>query len=591
VSAIQDPPERDPFDPDLALRAPEPLAALNREELLIAADVHVASTLAQIAGVADPEAMRCVALAVAAARQGHAFFELEQPDAELMRACTALVGDGAEAAAPLRLEGARLYLDRYWREERRLAANLLARTRMRAEVGDLAALGDAIRAAFGDEEFVEQRMAAAVALLRDLTVIAGGPGTGKTTTVARIVALVQELAGDGPQPLIGLCAPTGKAAARMQEAVGGSVRASTIHRLLGWLPGGRFRHDASNRLPHDLVIVDETSMVPLSLMVRLVDAVRDDAQLVLVGDPDQLAAIEVGAVLRDIVGPAAEAPQFGAGMRATLARVIGEAPAGPEQRSFGDGVAVLRRGHRSVAPIGALAEAIRRGDEDTVVAALAVDDESITWIRDPLADVGALRAHAVAAYRPLIAAARAGDAGTALRQLGAFRLLCAHRHGPLGVAQWTEAVESWLREALPGFEPSAQRYAGLPLLATRNDYELRLHNGDTGVVVRGADGELRAVFDAGGETIELAPSRLADVEPLFATTVHKSQGSEFEVAALLLPEPDSPLLSRELLYTAVTRARSTLLVGASEEAVRAAVARPAGRASGLRDLLWAPSSE
>jgi exodeoxyribonuclease V alpha subunit len=590
VSAIQAPPERDPFDPDLALRAPEPLAALNRDELLIAADVHVASTLAQIAGVADPEAMRCVALAVAAARQGHAFFELEQADAELMRACTALVGDGVDAAAPLRLEGARLYLDRYWREERRLATNLLARSRMRTDVGDLAALGEAIRAAFGDEEFVEQRMAAAVALLRDLAVIAGGPGTGKTTTVARIVALVQQLAGEGPQPLIGLCAPTGKAAARMQEAVGGSVRASTIHRLLGWLPGGRFRHDASNRLPHDLVIVDETSMVPLSLMVRLVDAVRDDAQLVLVGDPDQLAAIEVGAVLRDIVGPAAEAPRFGAGMRATLARVIGEAPAGPEQRSFGDGVAVLRRGHRSVAPIGALAEAIRRGDEDGVVEALAVDDASITWIRDPLVDVGALRAHAVAAYGPLIAAARAGDADTALRQLGAFRLLCAHRHGPLGVAQWTQSLESWLREALPGFEPSAQRYAGLPLLATRNDYELRLHNGDTGVVVRGADGELRAVFDAGGERIELAPSRLADVEPLFATTVHKSQGSEFEVAALLLPEPDSPLLSRELLYTAVTRARSTLLVGGGEEAVRAAVARPAGRASGLRDLLWAPAT-
>ncbi|HEX3615969.1 MAG TPA: exodeoxyribonuclease V subunit alpha [Solirubrobacteraceae bacterium] len=589
MSAIEEPPERDPFDPDLALRAPASLATLNRQELLIAADVHVASTLARIAAVDDPELIRCVALAVAAARQGHAFHELEPHDAELVRASPALVGD-AGTATPLRLDGARLYLDRYWREERRLAANLRARNRMRTEVGDLAALGEAIIAAFPDREFIEQRTAAAVALLRDLTVIAGGPGTGKTTTVARIVALAQELAEADSQPLIALCAPTGKAAARMQEAVGPVVRASTIHRLLGWLPGGRFRHDAGNRLPHDLVIVDETSMVPLSLMVRLVDAVRDDAQLVLVGDPDQLAAIEVGAVLRDIVGPAAEAPQFGAGMRATLARVTGEAPAGPEQRSFGDGVAVLRRGHRSVAPIGALAEAIRRGDPDAVIAALAVEDESITWITDPLADAGALRAHAVAAYLPLIAAARAGDPETALRQLGAFRLLCAHRHGPLGVAQWTDTVESWLREELPGFEPSTQRYAGLPLLATRNDYELRLHNGDTGVVVRGTDGELRAVFDAGGETIELAPSRLADVEPLFATTVHKSQGSEFDVAALLLPEPDSPLLSRELLYTAVTRARNTLLVAGSEEAVREAVARPAGRASGLRDLLWTASS-
>ena len=591
MSAIEEPLERDPFGAELALRAVEPLAALNRDEELIAADVHVATTLGRIGGISDPEVLRCVALAVAAARQGHSFLELADADAELMRSCVALVGADEATPAPLRLEGSRLYLDRYWREERRLAASLMARSRMRGEVGDLTALGEAIRSAFPDGEFVEQRTAAAVALLRDLTVIAGGPGTGKTTTVARIVALVQELAGEGAQPLIGLCAPTGKAAARMQEAVGSSVRASTIHRLLGWLPGGRFRHDSGNRLPHDLVIVDETSMVPLSLMVRLVEAVRDDAQLVLVGDPDQLAAIEVGAVLRDIVGPAAEAPQFGAGMRGTLERVIGDAPAGPDERSFGDGVAVLRRGHRSVAPIGRLAEAIRRGDQDATVAALGSDDPSITWIVDPLADPGVLREHAVAAYAPLIAAARDGDAVTALRQLASFRLLCAHRHGPLGVAQWTESLESWLREQVPGFEPGAQRYAGLPLLATRNDYELRLHNGDTGVVVLGADGELRAVFDAGGDTIELAPSRLADVEPLFATTVHKSQGSEFDVAALLLPEPDSPLLSRELLYTAVTRARSTLVVCGSEEAVREAVARPAGRASGLRELLWAPRTD
>ena len=244
-------------------------------------------------------------------------------------------------------------------------------------------------------------------------------------------------------------------------------------------------------------------MVPLSLMVRLVEAVRDDAQLVLVGDPDQLAAIEVGAVLRDIVGPAAEEPQFGAGMRATLARVTGAVLSGP-RTLLRRCVTVLRRGHRSVAPIGALAEAIRRGDGDATVAALAAGDGSITWIQDP-GRHGPLREHAVAAYGPMIAAAREGDAPTALRRLAIFRLLCAHRHGPLGVAQWTENLESWLREAVDGFEPSAARYAGLPLLATRNDYELRLHNGDTGVVVRGEDDELRAVFDAGGEKIELAP--------------------------------------------------------------------------------------
>ncbi|HET9094595.1 MAG TPA: AAA family ATPase, partial [Solirubrobacteraceae bacterium] len=325
MSVGLEPPERDPFGPDLALRAVEPLAALNHAEVLCAADVHVAAALGRIAGVADPEILRCVALTVAAARDGHAFHELSEEDAERLGGCAALVDASGQAVAPLRLDGRRLYLDRYWREERRLAAALLARSRMRSEVGDLAALGRAIQAMFPDAAFSEQRTAAALALLRDLAVIAGGPGTGKTTTVARIVALAHTLAGEDP-PLIGLCAPTGKAAARMQEAVGSGVRASTIHRLLGWRPGHRFRHDASNRLPHDFVIVDETSMVPLSLMVRLVEAVRDDAQLVLVGDPDQLAAIEVGAVLRDIVGPAAEAPRFGPGMRATLARVLGEAP-------------------------------------------------------------------------------------------------------------------------------------------------------------------------------------------------------------------------------------------------------------------------
>jgi exodeoxyribonuclease V alpha subunit len=604
MSALEDPREEplalDPFAADLALRAPEPLAELNRGEVLLAADVHVAATLGRVAGVGDPEVLRCVALTVAAAREGHAFVELEPGDAELLQAAgAALVSGGSnrDETRPLRLSGTRLYLDRYWREEQRLAASLLARNRMRAEVGDLGVLGAQIAALFPEAEFAEQRTAAAVALLRDLTVIAGGPGTGKTTTVARIVELTQTLAERrAAPPLVALCAPTGKAAARMQEAVGGSVRASTIHRLLGWLPGGRFRHDATNRLPHDLVIVDETSMVPLSLMVRLVDAVRDDAQLVLVGDPDQLAAIEVGAVLRDIVGPAAEAPQFGPGMRAALERMTGTQPPGvAQQRSFGDGVAVLRRGHRSVASIGALAEAIRRGDADATVAALTVSDASITWLRDPLGDASALREQAVAAYAPMIAAARAGDAAEALRALASFRLLCAHRHGPYGVAVWTDTVEDWLQDEVPGFEPGAQPYPGLPLLVTRNDYELRLHNGDTGVVVGGGDDgggrgdELRAVFDAGGDPIELAPSRLADVEPLFATTVHKSQGSEFDVAALVLPEADSPLLSRELLYTAVTRARDALIVAGGEEALRAAVARPAGRASGLRELLWAPT--
>jgi exodeoxyribonuclease V alpha subunit len=592
----------DPFAFELALSAPQALRALNRSGTLEAADIHVARTLGKIAGVSDEEVLLAVAMTVAAARAGHAFLDLGAAAASTDRdqawiarvaASETLIDSSGEGQAPLRLDGMKLYLDRYWREERRLAQVLLTRNRMRTDVGDLATIGAEIGRLFPEGE--EQRVAASVALLRDLTVIAGGPGTGKTTTVARIVELTQALAlGAGrPQPLIALCAPTGKAAARLQEASAGSTPASTIHRLLGWLPGGRFRHDARNRLPHDLVIVDETSMVPLSLMLRLVEAVRDDAQLVLVGDPDQLVAIEVGAVLRDIVGPAADTPQFGPGMRAALQRVTGSpVPGTGEERSFGDSVAVLRRGHRSVAQIGTLAAAIQRGDGDATLAALESADPAITWLRDPQDELEPLRDRALAALRPMIAAARDGDAATALALLAGFRLLCAHRHGPYGVSHWTGVVESWLRDDIAGFDPGATRYPGLPLLVTRNDYELRLYNGDTGVIVA-ADSPLessRAVFDTAGGLVELAPSRLADVESLFATTVHKSQGSEFDVAALVLPEPDSQLLSRELIYTAITRARRAIIVVGTEDSVRAAVARPAGRATGLRELLWTPEA-
>ena len=590
---------QDPHAPDLALRAPATLAQLNRERTLIASDIHVAAVLGQLTGVHDEQIQRCAALAVAAARQGHTFVELSPADAALLETASGLVGTDAQQDAPLRLVGRRLYLDRYWREERRLAAALLTRNRMRADVGELATLRRLLVAAHPEPGSDEQRTAVAVALLRQLAVIAGGPGTGKTTTVARVVALLRELAGvqGHAQPLIALCAPTGKAAARLREAVGGGLQASTIHRLLGAAAGGRFRHDAANPLPHDAVIVDETSMVPLWLMVRLVDALREDARLILVGDPDQLAAIEVGAVLADIIGPAAGGPRRSAGMCATLERVVDGGcasvpqPPGDRGPTLGDAIALLRHGHRSLAPIGRLAEAIRRGDGEAAVTLLRDEQHAqvISWVPDPIADPGVLRTAALDAYLPMMAAARAGEATTALAELSRFRLLCVHRHGPYGALSWAARIEGWLRTELPELDMSGPRYAGLALVVTRNSYELGLHNGDAGIVIRAAEGDLRAVFDAGGGQVAVAPSRLADIEPLFAQTVHRSQGSEFDTAAVLLPQADSPLLCRELLYTAVTRARQRLLLAGSEAAVRAALARPAGRASGLEELLWGPT--
>jgi len=620
----------DRFRAELALGAPEPLAAFNEAGVLNAADVRVALTLTQLAGI-DPgsEAALAVAFAVRAPRLGHVFVDLETaaatstseldevdltqlpwPDPAAWTAAVASagvlvgVGEAAEGTRPLRLVGSRLYLDRYWNAERQLAARLLALDATPVRTVDLSVLAELLASLFPGEDDQLQRTAAACAALRGLTVVAGGPGTGKTTTVARTVALLASLPAARP-PLIALCAPTGKAAARLQEALHGAadvlpiepaarqtmltLHASTIHRLLGARGDGRFRHDRGNPLPHDVVIVDETSMVSLSLMSRLLDALRSDARIVLVGDPDQLSAIEAGAVLRDIVGPAADQHHFSAAMHGLLTR-SGAAPEGEPvaDGSFGDGIVLLRRGHRFGTGIAAFADAIRRGDGDGAIEAAAAAPEQITWIQsepDPHNPPAALRSLAVDSYLLLSAAAGRGDGAGALAALGAFRILCAHRRGAFGVAAWTDAVERWLTEAGEPIDGSAREYIGRPLLVTANDHELRLFNGDTGVLIATDDG-LAACFERDGELVSIAPSRLADVDTVYAMTIHKSQGSQFEIATVLLPDPSSRLLSRELLYTAATRAQQRLLVVGSEESLRAAIERPVARATALRERLW-----
>ena len=563
----------DPFEARRAVSATGLLQTFNEIGVLSAADVHVAARLAELVGEDDEAVRLALALAVRGPRLGHVFVDLATvrdraavesdepvdlsalPWPEVGGWLRALAGSELVAVdeddarpRPLRLLGTRLYLDRYWREERSVAADL----------NKLIAGGR-------------------------LRVIAGGPGTGKTTTVARMVAeLIEQAATTSERPpLVALAAPTGKAAARLQEAVheesaqlriGESVRkllialrASTLHRLLGWRPGShsRFAHDRGNRLPHDVVIVDETSMVSLTLMARLVEAVRPDARLVLVGDPGQLTSIEAGVVLGDIVAA-----------------------------DIGTGIVVLDRVHRFGGGIAALADAIRRGDPDRAVAALDRAPGEVTWLgvdvgEAPDADdeLGPVRARAVAAGSAVFAAACDGSGSDALSALGAFRLLCAHRHGPYGVSEWSSRVVAWLRGELENLDVDQRDYVGRPLLVTENDYELGLYNGDTGVIVRGPGARSAAVFERGGELLHFSPLRLGAVDTLYAMTVHKSQGSQFDTAAVLLPSPSSRILTRELLYTAVTRARRELILVGSEEAVRRAVERPVARASGLAERL------
>jgi exodeoxyribonuclease V alpha subunit len=292
-------------------------------------------------------------------------------------------------------------------------------------------------------------------------------------------------------------------------------------------------------------------------------------------------------VLGDIVGPAADGPLIDARFRAELARATGHPVAAadpPPGAAIADGIVVLDEVHRFGPGIARLAEAIRRGDSDEAVAVLAEAPEGVTWLTGEQAEA-AVRAGALGAGRLVAGAARAGDARAALAALGAFRLLCAHRRGPDGVAGWTARIEDWL-----DVRADQPWYAGRPLLVTENDYELRLYNGDTGVVVQDED-RLVAAFERAGEIVEVSPSRLGAIETAYAMTIHKSQGSQFDTAAVLLPEPGARILTRELLYTAATRARENLVLIGSEEAVRAAVARPIARASGLRDRLWGPPEQ
>jgi exodeoxyribonuclease V alpha subunit len=520
------------------------------------ADVHVAQRLTALAKEPDERVALAVAYVVRALRSGSVCVDLKSDEmtdlAEAVRVSPLLADPPI-----LRLNGDLLYLDRYWLEEQQVCDDILAMVTPRPAVPtpDIDRLFPA--------GFEEQRAAAKLALSQGLTVLTGGPGTGKTTTVARLLALL----ASGKRLRIALAAPTGKAAARLQEAVQlevgklsssdqqalSGLHATTLHRLLGSRPdtSARFRHHRGNRLPHDVIVVDETSMVSLTMMARLLEAVRPDSRLLLVGDPDQLASVEAGAVLADLVDG------------------LGEAQ-----------IAALKTSHRFGESIGALASAIRDGDADAAIEVLRAGGEHIEWVdaddpRDKLRKV--LVPHAVA----LRTAAILGDQNAALKILDEHRLLCAHRRGPFGVAYWNRQVERWLTEET-GEPVWSAWYAGRPVLVTANDYGLGLYNGDTGVtVVR--DEMLRAVI---GDA-SFATSRLADVETMHAMTIHKSQGSQADEVTVLLPQEDSRLLTRELFYTAVTRAKERVRVVGAEAAVRAAIERRALRASGLAQRLRA----
>jgi exodeoxyribonuclease V alpha subunit len=607
------------------------LDVFNQAGVLVPADIHIALRLARIAGETDELVHLAVALAVRAPRVGHVSVDLTtvrtvaaadagedvdvaalpwpEPGAWVEKvAASPLVALAAhDGERPLHLARSALYLDRYWRDELAVAGDLRTRVAASPASVNAVALADALGRLFVAGADTDQRHAALTACGRRFSVIAGGPGTGKTTTVARLLAVLYELAaeaGDRP-PLVALAAPTGKAAARLEEAVHsetrnlnvsedikarlGATTGSTVHRLLGSRAGtARFRHHRGHRLPHDVIVVDEASMISLGLMARLVEAVRPDARLILVGDPEQLVSVEAGAILADIVGPAAGPPSPEAEPLQSGAPQSGASLSG--RPAMAASIAVLRTNHRFKGTLAALAAAVRAGNADETIDTLRAGDPHVSWVpNDPHATPAVLRDDITAWASQLIAAARRNEPLAALEALNRHRVLCAHRRGPAGVIAWNLQIEHWLGEQWPDLAGEGTWFAGRPVLMTSNDYILRLFNGDAGVAVAGdTDSAARVfvAFDDGGRPRPVSPSRLAGVETVYAMTVHKSQGSEFDRVTLLLPAAGSRLLTRELLYTAVTRAKQTLLVAGTEEAIRAAVDRPIARASGLTERLW-----
>lgn len=624
----------DEHDRRIAAGATGLLGQLNAAHLLTAADLHVARTLGRVVGGIEESsadaALVAAALATRGVRTGSVAIDLAELDPALRAVVPAAELPWADAAGWTRqlqdsslvrsgalvLEHGLVYLQRYHHQEVQVVTDLLARAAQPAPPVDVELLEAGLAQVF-PAGWEEQREAARVAAGAWTSVLTGGPGTGKTSTVAGVLALLAQQSPPGQPLRVGLAAPTGKAAARMQEAVAGAladildrttdpaaraameplreVTAVTLHRLLGSRPGrsSRFKHDREHRLPHDVVLIDETSMVSLTHMARLLEALRPTTRLILVGDPDQLVSIDAGAVLADLVAEDATTDVTGT---STLTRsatgTITSTDVSAETPPLSArpvAVARLRTSHRFGQTIGALAEALRVGDADTVIEALAsgATDAEVTWVADPDPTTylqPLLTRHAMAVLR----AAQQGDGPGALDLLGQHRLLCAHREGPWGVRTWNRQVERWLSEE-SGEGLYDPMYVGRPLLVTANDYATGVFNGDAGVVVAtrwpdGRPGRVALIRGTSGDQT-FGTSRLGDLETMHAMTVHKAQGSQAHEVTVLLPPEDSPLLTRELFYTAVTRARSRVRVVGSEAAVRAAVARRVQRASGLRQRL------
>lgn len=588
-------------------------------------DWHLARTIAALSHDSSQELELAVALLSKRCREGHVCVsladtagqplsqtELNDGEADLAETWPRLQiwmdrlhGSGAvtrpeclDPTRPLVLAGDHLYLTRYFLHERALIERVRQRAAMPLSVAEpsrIRTVIDTLCSPLGAES-AGQRLAIAIALLSRLCVVTGGPGTGKTTAIVRLLSvLIEQALSLGDEiPQVQLLAPTGKAASRISESirhskhrleVSDSVRehipetAGTIHRALGVV--ARPDYSGNPRLAADVVIVDEASMVDLALMRRLFDACANVPRLILLGDPEQLESVLAGSVLAELT---ANPHQGYCKKRAAALRELTglDVPMGNHNEpSLDDCRIELTISHRfqSGGGIGLLAQAIRSGRGDEAWGVLTSNDTETEFIELPSRSSLSSRIVlelAEQGYRELVLTS---EPAAALAALQHFRILCGHRHGPLGV----EPVNQMLANATPNL-------GIVPFLITENAPELSLYNGDVGVLstVRSRIGRRAYLLGPNGELRAFSPSRLPAHELAFAMTVHKSQGSEVERVVVVLPKVNSPLLTRELLYTAITRARKACTICGTKAAFLQACERKTRRTSGLADGLAMP---
>lgn len=533
---------------------------------------------------------------------------------------------------PLVFDGSRLYIHRYWSYERRVARAFLSL----ASTGP--AFSGSVQAIEAKDPVLEicerlffrdegsrpdwQKLAALRALHSRLVVVSGGPGTGKTRTVTAIMALVQAvcLKKSGPVP-IALCAPTGKAAARLTQSVNTAVssmdlppqikkvlpnEASTLHRLLGAgrVPG-RFKYDRKNPLPYKLVIVDEASMVDLPLFVHLIDALSEDCSMILLGDKDQLASVEAGCVLRDLclglelydysddfIRMAERSGESVGDNKRMHQEEKGQDFESPDQRALRDCLVVLKHNYRfrKGSGLSELAHAINKGNvEETMDILSSPEFPDVSFVNGMEKSLDRLIKELSEQWFLGLVSARGPS--EALSLLNEFKVLCALRQSATGADNLNRFMDRLACKACKGSMPG-NLFKGKAIVINRNDYQAGLYNGDTGICWPDGNGSMAVWFEeASGGSRRLSPGRLPSFDTAWAMTVHRSQGSEFSTVLVVLPPATSPMAGRELLYTAVTRARKRVILWGAPEEIEACIRQKTVRHSGLGRLLWEKTSD